>query len=72
MKVKLNIIKENKINEAHGLSGSDAKKLKDFAKSVEDAEIKRILNFIIKSNVKVDKTQDVTKMKKPKDKEKES
>lgn len=66
-KIKLNIIKE-----AHGLSKSDAKKLKDYEKTIDDAEIKRIIKFIIKSNVEVDKTQDVTKMKKPKDKEKES
>ena len=61
------IIKEESeatLNEAHGLSKSDLEKLEDFASKVE--EIKRILDFIITSNVLVDKTQDVTKMKKDK------
>jgi len=52
------------LNEAHGLSKSDLEKLEDFASKVE--EIKRILKFITTSNVLVDKTQDVTKMKKDK------
>ena len=57
---------EATLNEAHGLSKSDLEKLEDFASEVE--EIKRILKFIITSNVLVDKTQDVTKMKDKKDK----
>ena len=36
----------------------------DFADKTDDKELKRILKFIVKSNVLVDKTQDVTKMKK--------
>tara|TARA_R100000808_G_C2038853_1_gene79331 strand:+ start:167 stop:394 length:228 start_codon:yes stop_codon:yes gene_type:complete len=65
------IIKEElevTLNEAHGLSKSDLKKLKNFVSKVEEKEIKRILKFIITSNVLVDKTQDVTKMKDKKDK----
>ena len=50
--------------EAHGLSAADSKKLKDYMGKVDDKEVKRILRFLIKSNVEVDKTQDVTKMKK--------
>ena len=52
------------MNEAHGLSKKDVDYVKDFADKTDDKEIKRILNFIAKSNVLVDKTQDVTKMKK--------
>ena len=59
---------EATLNEAHGLSKSDLKKLKNFASKVEEEEIKRILKFITTSNVLVDKTQDVTKMKDKKDK----
>ena len=61
------IIKEEQqrmIYEAHGLSPEDAKRIEDLARTIEDPELKRILNFIVASNVRVDKTQDVTKMKK--------
>ena len=54
--------------EAHGLSAEDAKRVEDLISLINnlaDPELKRILNFIVTSNVKVDKTQDVTKMKKP-------
>ena len=51
------------IREAHGLSKKDAEALKSFAKN-QEGEIKRILDFLINSNVEVDRTQDVTKMKK--------
>ena len=54
------------VQEAHGLDKDDKKALRDFIKNVKDENIKRILNFIIKSNVNVDNTQDVTKMKKNK------
>ena len=54
---------EGAIREAHGLSKKDAKILKDFAKD-QRGDIRRILDFLIKSNVEVDRTQDVTKMKK--------
>lgn len=53
----------DQLDEAHGLSKADAKTLKDFVKD-QKGDIKRIINFLIKSNVEVDKTQDVTKMKK--------
>jgi len=52
------------LNEAHGLSQKDVDYVKDFADKTDDEELKRILKFIVKSNVLVDKTQDVTKMKK--------
>tara|TARA_R100000664_G_C2757800_1_gene146232 strand:+ start:506 stop:706 length:201 start_codon:yes stop_codon:yes gene_type:complete len=51
------------LNEAHGLSQKDLDYVRDFAGKTDDKELKRILKFIIKSNVLVDKTQDVTKMK---------
>ena len=57
---------EATLNEAHGLSKSDLEKLEDFVSMLEEEEIKRILKFITTSNVLVDKTQDVTKMKKDK------
>ena len=52
------------LNEAHGLSQKDLDYVKDFADKTDDKELKRILKFIVKSNVLVKKTQDVTKMKK--------
>ena len=52
------------LNEAHGLSQEDLDYVKDFADKTDDKQLKRILKFIIKSNVLVDKTQDVTKMDK--------
>ena len=51
------------INEAHGLSQEDLDYVKDFADKTDDENLKRILKFIVKSNVLVAKTQDVTKMK---------
>ena len=51
------------INEAHGLSQEDLDYVRDFANTTEDEQLKRILKFIVKSNVLVGKTQDVTKMK---------
>ena len=58
---------ERLMAEAHGLSAEDAQRVEALAKAVKDPELKRILNFIVTSNVKVDKTQDVTKMKKKDD-----
>ena len=52
------------VKEAHGLSKGDKDKLKAFADDLDNKEIKRIIKFLVKSNVEVDKTQDVTKMKK--------
>tara|TARA_R100000234_G_scaffold77461_1_gene48266 strand:- start:86 stop:286 length:201 start_codon:yes stop_codon:yes gene_type:complete len=51
------------INEAHGLSQEDLDYVRDFADKTDDENLKRILKFIVKSNVLVGKTQDVTKMK---------
>jgi hypothetical protein len=63
------IIREEKdrlLYEAHGLDADDVETLKQHANDQADGtDIKRILNFILTSNVKVDQTQDVTKMKKP-------
>jgi ribosomal protein L12E/L44/L45/RPP1/RPP2 len=58
----------NAVNEAHGLDKDDKKALRKFIKTVEDKNIKRILNFVVKSNVLVDKTQDITKRKNKKKK----
>jgi hypothetical protein len=55
---------ERELDEAHGLSKKDADYVKSVADKTDDKKLKRILKFIVKSNVKVDKTQDVTKMKK--------
>jgi len=63
----ISIIKEEiskVIVEAHGLSKKDAKYIEEFIEETDDKKLKRILRFIVKSNVEVDKTQDVTKMKK--------
>lgn len=62
------------LSEAHGLSRKDLKVVKDHIKKLDKKpgmkDLKRILKFLAKSNVKVDKTQDVTKMKKEKKKSK--
>ena len=52
------------LTEAHGLSQEDLDYVKDFADNTDDKKLKKILNFIVKSNVLVNKTQDVTKIKK--------
>ena len=59
--------------EAHGLSAEDAKRVEDLISLINNLtdpelpDLKRILNFIVTSNIEVDKTQDVTKMKKKDD-----
>ena len=53
--------------EAHGLSKEDVAYIKKVAQDTDDSKLKKILNFLVKSNVEVDVTQDVTKMKKAKD-----
>ena len=68
------IIKEElaaTLNEAHGMSAKDADKLDDLISILydkegenEESEMERILKFLTKSNVEVDRTQDITKMKK--------
>ena len=52
------------IKEAHGLSKKDAEYIKKFAEKTKDKELKKILNFLVTSNVEVDVTHDVTKDKK--------
>jgi len=52
------------LNEAHGLSKKDADYLKSVAGKTDDAELKRILKFLHKSNILVDKTKDLSKEKK--------
>ena len=42
------------LNEAHGLSQKDLDYVRDFAAETDDKELKRILKFIVKSNVLVD------------------
>ena len=70
------IIREEKdrlLYEAHGLSAEDAKRVEDLISLINNLtdpelpDLKRILNFIVTSNIEVDKTQDVTKMKKKDD-----
>ena len=61
------IIKEelqNTINEAHGLSKKDLDHLKNSIDDLGDKELKRILRFLVKTNIKVDKTKDLSKEKK--------
>ena len=52
------------IKEAHGLSKKDAEYIKKFAEKTKDKELKKILNFLVTSNIEVDVTHDVTKDKK--------
>tara|TARA_B100000683_G_scaffold249194_1_gene263066 strand:+ start:272 stop:952 length:681 start_codon:yes stop_codon:yes gene_type:complete len=52
------------LNEGHGLSKKDADYLKGVADKTDDDELKRILKFINKSNILVDKTKDLSKEKK--------
>jgi len=59
----VNRINTEPLQEAHGLSKKDAETLADFGKD-QEGEIKRIIDFLVGSNVEVDRTQDVTKMKK--------
>jgi glutamyl-tRNA reductase len=61
------IIKEeldNTMNEAHGLSKKDVDHLEKSIEDLEDKELKRILRFLVKSNIEVDKTKDLSKEKK--------
>ncbi len=47
------------LNEGHGLSKEDAEAFEEFVKTVTDENIKRILSFIISSNI-----EDIAKMNK--------
>ena len=52
------------LNEGHGLSGDDLDTLKNLASSDDiSSKVKKVLNFLIKSNIKVDKTKDLSKGK---------
>jgi hypothetical protein len=56
------------VNEGHGLETDDLEQLKTYTNNLpedtlSDKAIKRILNFLIKSNIKVDKTKDLSKGK---------
>ena len=52
------------LNEGHGLSGDDLDILKNLASSDDiSLRAKKVLNFLIKSNIKVDKTKDLSKGK---------
>ena len=55
---------ENIIHEGHGLSKKDVDYLSDAISSLSDKELKRILRFLVKSNVEVSKTKDISKEKK--------
>ena len=55
---------KQRINEGHGLDTDDLEQLKIFTDNlpedtISEKAIKRILNFIIKSNIKVDQTKDL-------------
>ncbi len=54
---------ENIIHEGHGLSKKDVDYLSDAISSLSDKELKRILRFLVKSNVEVSKTKDISKEK---------
>ena len=66
--LKRKYTKEN-INEGHGLSGDDVKILKTLISQIEQGTISskmtnnftKVLNFLIKSNIKQDKTRDLSK-----------
>ena len=53
------------LKEGHGLDQDDLDYLKDFmSRNSDNTKLKKILNFLIKSNIKVDKTKDLSKGKK--------
>ena len=52
------------LNEGHGLSGDDLDTLKNLASSDDiSLKAKKVLDFLVKSNIKVDKTKDLSKGK---------
>jgi hypothetical protein len=65
IKEELKNYKDRRLNEGHGLSKKDLNYLKKVAKdkNIKDSELKRILRFIIKSNIIQTKTQDLSKKK---------
>ena len=44
---------QNYLNEAHGLNQKDLDYVKNYIDKTDDKELKRILNYIVKSNVLV-------------------
>ena len=53
------------LKEGHGLDQDDLDYLKDFmSRNSDNTKLKKILDFLIKSNIKVDKTKDLSKGKK--------
>tara|TARA_B100001094_G_scaffold174996_1_gene169168 strand:+ start:1750 stop:2454 length:705 start_codon:yes stop_codon:yes gene_type:complete len=64
----IEVLGYKKVNEGHGLETDDLEQLKTYTNNLpedtlSDKAIKRILNFLIKSNIKVDKTKDLSKEK---------
>jgi hypothetical protein len=55
------------MNEGHGLQQQDIDYLSKVIDKSDDKELKKILRFIKKSNIKVDKTKDLSKEKKKTD-----
>jgi len=64
LKAEMREYDDLELNEGHGLSKKDADYLKGVADKTDDDELKRILKFINKSNILVDKTKDLSKEKK--------
>jgi len=64
LKAEMREYDDLELNEAHGLSKKDADYLKGVADKTDDDELKRILKFLHKSNILVDKTKDLSKEKK--------
>jgi len=65
----IEVLGYKKVNEGHGLETDDLEQLKMYTDNLpedtlSDKAIKRILNFLIKSNIKVDQTKDLSKEKK--------
>jgi len=54
------------MDEGHGLEKKDIDYLSKVIDKSDDKELKKILRFIKKSNIKVDKTKDLSKEKKKK------
>jgi hypothetical protein len=52
------------LNEGHGLDKGDLDYLKDLASRTDNTKLNKIINFLVKSNIKVDKTKDLSKGKK--------
>ena len=59
------IIDASGLNEGHGLDQDDLDYLKDFmSRNSDNTKLSKIINFLVKSNIKVDKTKDLSKGKK--------